>query len=278
MANKNVEDIESILKKYKVGIKDHEWRLFYCSNILNWHCLINNRPCNEVISEIIYNTPDIINHLTNITSSKRKNNYKIGHNGYSDVQNRLKVYNGCLNYNEKNLAIAMYNNRNNKEQIKYLGNILDYEVPLKSKQKGYDGKIDLITTDEKTVKLIELKINNRKKETLLRALLEICTYYQRLEKQLFLENYNIKEKDFELLILIEKGSYADSQASNLANYPYLKKILKLFGQKLNVKISIVNYEHKPMIDLKDAFLHEKQQENKHLITLKNKIIYTTLYT
>ena len=78
-----------------------------------------------------------------------------------------------------------------------IGEVIDYQVPLKntSTDKGV-GKIDLISYNEetKTFHLIELKyISN--KETLLRAILEVYTYSQKVDQVKLIADY-IKDYKF----------------------------------------------------------------------------------
>lgn len=73
-----------------------------------------------------------------------------------------------------------------------LGNIFDYQVPLKSVKDDKAGKIDLVSFNPQTntVWLLEFK-HLKNKETLLRCILEIATYYQQLHMDNFLASYSI---------------------------------------------------------------------------------------
>ena len=77
-----------------------------------------------------------------------------------------------------------------------MGNIIDYQVPLKGKQSDKIGKIDLVGYSEQNRRfsLIELKYHpSGSQETLLRCVLELYTYYKFLDKERFkadfIENY-----------------------------------------------------------------------------------------
>ena len=76
-----------------------------------------------------------------------------------------------------------------------LGEVIDYQVPLKSKQSDRAGKIDLMTFDESTgiLRLIELKAP-KSKETLLRCVLEIYTYYKTVDMNELLRSYGLDGK------------------------------------------------------------------------------------
>jgi hypothetical protein len=80
--------------------------------------------------------------------------------------------------------------------LKHLGLIIDYQIPLKDTIKNTGkGKIDLISFDRetKTLFLIELKyIGN--KETLLRAVLESYTYYMTVDKPKLMNDCIISNK------------------------------------------------------------------------------------
>jgi Holliday junction resolvase-like predicted endonuclease len=71
-----------------------------------------------------------------------------------------------------------------------VGLILDNQVPLKSRRKQSAGKIDLISFNgkTKTLHLIELKYD-KNKETLLRAMLEIYTYFKVIDWKKMINNY-----------------------------------------------------------------------------------------
>jgi len=92
-----------------------------------------------------------------------------------------------------NIKIDVCNSNRNEEifakritglEFEKLGLILDYQIPLKDKQKDKGvGKIDLISyhKETKTLFLIELKYSGNK-ETLLRSVLEIYTYNEIVNK------------------------------------------------------------------------------------------------
>ena len=67
-----------------------------------------------------------------------------------------------------------------------LGEMLDYQIPLKGKQSDKAGKIDLISVNHanKILYIIEMK-NSISKESLLRCIMEIETYYRQLDKTIF---------------------------------------------------------------------------------------------
>ena len=69
------------------------------------------------------------------------------------------------------------------EELGHIGKIITYQVPIKGKRSDKAGKIDLLAynENEKLLSLVELKWKESK-ETMLRAILEICTYYCQIDK------------------------------------------------------------------------------------------------
>lgn len=191
----------------------------------------------EVISrELIIN--DFATKLKGITPINR-GKYNVGHSGMVTTDNAYS------NRIEERIAIALFNaSKNFSITFGKLGEIIDYQVPLKATQsnKGI-GKIDLISKTKDEIWLIELKYYKHKdkkanKETLLRAALEIATYYQWLDKQNFLNSYEqfkgYKEEQIKKSILIFNENERDEEYEELknGNMPFLKNLLK----KLEVNI------------------------------------------
>lgn len=80
--------------------------------------------------------------------------------------------------------------------LEHLGKVIGYQMPLKAKREDSFGKVDLVSfDDEGTAYLIELKMAD-KKETLLRAALEIYTYHQIINEDILIDFLNNKEERF----------------------------------------------------------------------------------
>lgn len=115
-----------------------------------------------------------------------------------------------------------------------LGRILDFQIPLKGKQSDNAGKVDLIAHNQKkgTVTLVELKYGNNK-ETLLRAGLEIWTYYHQLNKEAFLRSYGelkgLTADNIRKAVLFGSGTRAHKEALDIGNRPQLRKLLIKMG-------------------------------------------------
>jgi hypothetical protein len=122
-----------------------------------------------------------------------------------------------------------------------LGYVVDYQIPLCAAKRDGAGKIDLCTfkagNDKKCsfIYIIEMKVVGNK-ETLLRAALEIWTYYHQLDKDNFLESYpdfnnsnNIKPGMIKKAVLCGIGSNAYKEAKDLDNRPCLRSMIKKLG-------------------------------------------------
>lgn len=113
----------------------------------------------------------------NLTISRKTKYSAINHDG--------KIR-GVTRRAEEHLAKIIFNTFKNRA-LKPLGEMLDYQVPLKNNRNDQAGKIDLISYDGQTLYLIELK-DGKSSETLLRAMMEVATYEQWLDtKKLFLD-------------------------------------------------------------------------------------------
>ncbi len=113
-----------------------------------------------------------------------------------------------------------------------IGKFIDYQIPLKGTMKDIAGKIDLISDNKKEVYLIEFKYGNNK-ESLLRSVLEIATYYQFLNKDKFKRDYMILQNvDIKKAVLISRETQAYSDFGRLKSLPQLSTLIR------NLKVSI----------------------------------------
>lgn len=182
-----------------------------------------NEYYTEITAEWLLSNMDYLNN-THIPVIAR-DNYKIdGHDGNapSDSSNRI----------EERIAMDIWKNR----AIPTLGDILDYQTPLKSKQMDNAGKIDLLSynTQDGILRMLELKKPNSP-ETLLRCVLEGYTYYLTAHKANLLNSFGIHEcSDIRVCPLFFKNSnqYREYQDMLLGHRPFLKKLMKLLNIEL----------------------------------------------
>ena len=183
----------------------------------------------EVISEYLLNN-GIVDEMSKIKSLNRKDYQVLSHQ---------EILRSNTNRKEENFAKSLFGLR-----INGLGDIIDYQVPLKKIQTNKAGKIDLITYKEdkpKTAYIIELKYEGNI-ETLLRAVLEIATYYEQLNMANFINSFNkyknLNDENIKKAVLLTKGCNAYSEAKDLDNRPQLNELIR----KLDVEVFFLPLE------------------------------------
>jgi hypothetical protein len=211
----NKETIESLKRALQEKIDD-----FYNAKCLNWTGQTSEGRCySEVIAEYLLKD-GIKEQLSRIITIERED-YNVPHN--DNTQNRES------GRHEEILAkdlCTLYN----KKCLDNIGNIINYQIPLKAVQTNKAGKIDLIAFRDisKNALLIELKHENNI-ETLLRAVLEISTYYQQLFHKNFISSFdefkNLESSDIKKTLLIVEGSTAYDEAKRLDQFPNLKTLI-----------------------------------------------------
>ena len=100
-----------------------------------------------------------------------------GHNGIP----------GSMNSNREEELIAMTMFRQGKMPI--VGQVLDYQTPIKNKRGDKAGKIDLLSFDGNIVRILELKEPDSK-ETMLRCVLESYTYLKTVDTEKLISDFN----------------------------------------------------------------------------------------
>lgn len=229
---------ETTIKLLEIALEDIG--NFYNASCLNWKGQTTERlNYSEVIAEHLLRL-GINGKLSQIVPIVRKG-YKAPHDG--------SIQNCKSGRDEENLAKELH-----KKELPYIGNIIDYQVPLKAIQSDKAGKIDLISVSSNPKKafIIELK-HEKNTETLLRTALEISTYYCRLSHDNFIASYNdltgLKSKDIKKALLLVEGSNASKEAMRLERLPNLKTLIHelevdIFGLRIEDRryaVERINY-------------------------------------
>ena len=262
------EDVLNYIKKM------NGWELYSCSfvcsdtkNETDCGLLIEGIPISEIIAQYVLNKNIKLEY-----KSELKDNFETDHIGkYGDSIT-----------NEKSLCRSWFNTKFPKE-LESLGFAIDYETNLRPNVKT---NIDITSFNPKLKKmyLIEAKGNGKicdgytyysSKESLLRAILEIETYYETLKNNNLINNYIrsispnkncwcIKEfnkyrneldiSSIELCIVAPKGSYLEVMYNDKEKYHYTNELLK----KYNIKF--ITFEEKQPI-IKGEVLCPTSQEN-----------------
>lgn len=217
------EEIIELLEQYTKRIEE-----LYKASFVNWSGE-NEKYYTEIIAEELLNN-NFVEKLKDIPQIERKK-YKIHKKHYFDDES-----NRAEEYLAKKICL-------NGHIITGLGEVFEYQIPLKDCRDTKAGKIDLISYDKDNndAYLIELKYADNK-ETLLRSILEISTYHQLLNKEAFIETYkgnlgnnnpNIKKA-----VLLVDNCQSAKEAADINN----RKSLKELSNKLEVDILTLNYE------------------------------------
>lgn len=177
----------------------------------------------EVIAEWLIKNFNLFDNIKKIT---RQSSYKVDtHDGKHNNQNSNRL--------EEIMAIEIFN----QKSLNILGEVIDYQTPLKDKLGDEAGKIDIVSYDKdnKIVYLLELKREDSK-ETMLRCVLEIFTYSKTLDKDKFLENFNLP-KDTKIkaspLVFFNGSQYKEMADSD---NKYLKDLIK----KLEIELFYIS--------------------------------------
>jgi len=222
-----------IIASVKTGING-KIEEFYKNEILNYSGKTSDTKelYSEVIAEELLKL-DIKNKIKNIKEITRQNSYHVKSHDGQVTTNHSKCNS---NRTEEWFALELFNESKQGRIFNKLGSIIDYQVPLKNKRDDNAGKIDLISKDEKNIYLIELKIKESK-ETLLRCILEITTYFQLLDKNKFLSDYK-EDKDIKKAVLIVKDSPQEEELKSINNGErnYLKQLMS----DLDVQVFVIN--------------------------------------
>jgi hypothetical protein len=185
-------------------------KTLYALSFINYKGGVDGERYTEIAAQ------ELLNHVYELNSSDwtiNRENYKTASHGtlaqgkQSDESKR----------DEEWLAKRLYRDC---KKIDFIGEILDYQTPLKAVQTDKAGKIDIFSynADTRTAYVLELKRSDSE-ETLLRCVLEAYTYWKTVHHANLLSSFGLPT-DTTLLkaALIYKGSqpYRDFEAKDTA--------------------------------------------------------------
>ena len=134
----------------------------------------------------------------------------------------------------------------------YLGKIIDYQTPIKGVKTDTAGKIDILAYNkEGYITLIEYKRQDNP-ENLVRAILEICTYFYQIDKKQLIEE--ILEKNTEYKIDKEPKKCVLLYKDSILHKQYKESVYKL-AKILEVEVYVLQ-------KINDGYLIEIAQEFK----------------
>ena len=155
-----------------------DMRLFYKQDFMNY--LGKTADTDEYYTEIVCEW--LLAHLDYFdkipTISREKGYFTKGHDGI--------IKNPNSNRTEEMIAMNMFRQGN----ISYVGKIIDYQTPLKNTRNDKAGKIDLLSYDGCTLRILELK-EPKSTESMLRCVIEGYTYLKTVDKVKLLERFKL---------------------------------------------------------------------------------------
>ncbi len=212
---------QQIIEKCQIFFNDA--KTFYQADIVNYRGKSSdtNEYYTEIIAEFLCN--NIEDYKTSIPMITRKASYETAsHTGiFSENSNRA----------EEIVAIKLFNQSKNGYIYDFIGEIIDYQTPLKSSRKDVAGKIDLLSYDKdnKVIHILELKKPNST-ETMLRCVLEGHTYLRTVDSEKLISDFRkfqdkpvIKANPF-VFKCVESNPYQEMQQEDRK---WLRKLMLL---------------------------------------------------
>ena len=160
----------------------HDIKTFYKQPFINYNG--KTEDTNEYYTEVVANflCTNISAYINGIPQITREASYKTaGHDGAFDADTPRE---------EEKIAMEMFKQSKTGVPYDYIGNIIDYQTPLKNKRSDVAGKIDLLSYDGSTLYILELKKPDSE-ESMLRCVLEGFTYMQTVNKVKLLDDFTL---------------------------------------------------------------------------------------
>lgn len=194
---------------------------FYRKEFINYRgkTLDTNRYYTEIIAEWCCNNLALLESIDGIT---REGSYKIAmHDGIPPKANS--------NRTEELIAMAMFR----QKKLPEVGEVIDYQTPLKNEKDDKAGKIDLLAYDGKTLRILELKKPDSK-ETMLRCVLEGYTYLRTVNTEKLIKDFSKdravpipKDTKVETCPFVFENGVQHNEVKD--DRPWLKKLMALLN-------------------------------------------------
>jgi len=193
-------------------------------NIYQWGSL-QRKSYSNIIADIIVNNFDCIKL---VKDDLRQNNFKIDdHCGQAQLSTDIKQI------TEKRFLRALFNFTKEKP-LKFIGKVIDYEVPLKEKRGVQHGDIDLLALNNNNLFIIEAKKHNSS-ESILKAILEAYVYSKLVHsvKESFYSDFGFaSELILTPTILTFKSATSGEQLLSMNKYSSIKRLLNILNEDL----------------------------------------------
>jgi hypothetical protein len=196
-------------------------------HIYQWGSL-QRKSYSNIIAHIIVNNFDCINL---VKDDLRQNNFKI-----DDHCGQAQLSTGIKQITEKRFLRALFNFANEKP-LKFIGKVIDYEVPLKEKRGAQHGDIDLLACNNNNLFVIEAKKHDSS-ESILKAILEAYVYSRLVHsvKERFYFDFGfVSELILTPTILTFESATSGEQLLQLClkdKHPNIKRLLNILNKDL----------------------------------------------
>lgn len=162
----------------KIEDAKENMQTFYKSDFINYRGKTSDTDeyYTEIVCEWLLKNLDLLDEIPTITREK----------GYLTKTHDGVIKNLQSNRDEEIIAMKMFN----QSEINGLGKILDYQTPLKNKASDKAGKIDLLSYDNDTLRILELKKPDSD-ETMLRCVIEGYTYLKTVDVKKLLQDFKL---------------------------------------------------------------------------------------
>ena len=201
----------------KINIAKNNMQLFYKSDFINYRGKTSDTDeyYNEIVCGWLLENLELLNEIPTITREK----------GYFTKTHDGVIKNIDSNRDEEIIAMKMFN----QSFINGIGKILDYQTPLKNKSSDKAGKIDLLSYDGNTLRILELKKPDSD-ETMLRCVIEGYTYLKTVDIKRLLQDFKLpQETKVEANPFVFAGSIAYNEM--FEDRPNLKKLIQVLNCK-----------------------------------------------
>lgn len=204
-----------ILQKLESAAQDIS--VFYQNGFVNYRGRTSDTG--EYYTEVVAQwCCEHLSELNAIMPITRRASYRAEtHDGIPDSANSNRI--------EELIAMAIFRQR----ELPPLGKVLDYQTPLKNERGDRAGKIDLLTYDGKTVRILELK-KPESNETMLRCVLEGHTYLRTLDHKKILRDFSLPDDTVikaSPLVFLHGAQWQESQQDR----PRLFRLMELLDCK-----------------------------------------------
>jgi len=181
--------------------------------------------CYEVIANYLCQNAKQLYNQDNFTEIKRIN-YSYKMEDHKELTGEEKASMGNKQKEEDWFAHSLFHRIFN-----HIGQIIDFQTPMQSsdEDKGV-GRIDLLSYEKDKLFMIELKIEKNANDSMLHAILQICTYYYQTYKKKLATDFGYSpDTKIQKVVLVFKGSrqYEEYEKS---------EPIRLLAQKLGVKV------------------------------------------